>query len=114
MKTQQRYQLTLIFLLGLAIGHQFLQKGFGISIPFLHCYLDDFLAMPLLLAIWRWERNWWWRIPKLKKRDIFFFNLMMILVFELTLPSYSPAYTSDWADGLAYGMGSVLFWQFQP
>lgn len=114
MNAQRFYQITIFSLLVLALAHQLLQKGFGIYLPFLHCYLDDVLAMPIILALWRWERNWWWRIPTLRKRDILFLTCVVIVLFEGMLPHYSTSYTADWADGIAYGAGSILFWWCQP
>ncbi|NBC08817.1 MAG: hypothetical protein GVY26_16625, partial [Bacteroidetes bacterium] len=46
------------FCLLLFTMHQLLQKGFGIHLPFLHAYLDPFLAMPILLGLLEWERRW--------------------------------------------------------
>ena len=114
MSEHQRYQLCILILTGAALGHQLLQKGFGISIPLLHAYLDDVLAMPIFLAIWRWERKQWWQISTLRKRDILLFIIAIFCLFEIILPHHSKAYTADWYDGLAYGLGGVLFWWLQP
>ena len=114
MNENQRYHMAILLLACLAIGHQILQKGFDIFLPLAHCYLDDVLAMPLLLAVWRWERRWWWQIPILRKRDILLFTLFLFFLFEIVLPQYSTAYTADWWDGLAYLVGAILFWWWQP
>ncbi|MEL7425219.1 MAG: hypothetical protein AAFN81_19690 [Bacteroidota bacterium] len=114
MNASQRYHSAIFIIMCLALGHQVLQKGFNVYIPFLHSYLDDILAMPLLLALWRWERNWWWAVSDLRKRELLLFTLVVFCLFELILPKFSSAYTADWNDGLAYSAGSVLFWWCQP
>ncbi len=114
MRPSQRYHFIIFVLVGLALAHQVLQKAFHITLPFLHSYLDDALAMPILLALWRWERQWWWRIETLSKRDILYLTLFVFCLFEFVLPQYSSLYTADWNDGIAYSAGSVLFWWCQP
>lgn len=114
MKAIRHYQIMLLLVVMVAILHQFLQKGLGIDIPFFHAYLDDFLCMPILLALWRWERQLWWEINSFRKRDIIYFTLGIFLLFEMIIPRYSISFTADWYDGIAYTCGSLLYWKFQP
>lgn len=100
-------------ILAVAIVHQLLQKQFAIYIPFLHAYLDDVLCMPLLLALWAWERKLWFAAPAIKKWEIALLTLLVFILFEGILPLYSSAYTADWRDGLAYSGGSWLYWQLR-
>lgn len=113
MKRLKPYYYWLIAFGVVAIGHQVLQKYYGIQLPWLHAYLDDLLAMPLILGLWRWERNLWWQEGTLRKRDIAGLTIVTFILFEFVLPSYSTAFTADWYDGLAYSGGSILFWWIQ-
>ena len=114
MNASRRYHFIILVIVGLACGHQLFQKGFDIHITFLHSYLDDVLAMPIFLALWRWEHRQWWRTSGLHKRDILLLTLLVFCLFELVLPNYISAYTADWNDGLAYCAGSGLFWWCHP
>ncbi len=113
MTTEKRY-LTGILLIGLvAFGHQYLQKQFNLQIPWLHAYLDDILCMPLFLAIWRWEKQLFWRTFQLSRTEILFFTCFIFVLFEGILPRFSMVYTADWKDGLAYSCGSSIFYLLQ-
>jgi hypothetical protein len=113
MTPEKRYTAT-IFLMGLvAFGHQYMQKQFNLQIPWLHAYLDDILCMPLFLAIWRWEKQLFWRTFQLRRMEILFFTCFIFVLFEGILPHFSTAYTADWKDGLAYSCGSSIFYLLQ-
>ncbi len=94
-------------------GNQVLEKGFGIFVPFVHAYLDDLLAIPVILGItlqiYRWihplRQNF-----RFKKEHIFVAFLYVSVVFEGFLPWYSDQYIRDFWDILCYGLGAIIFY----
>lgn len=103
-----RRQLFWISLL-LFAGHQLLQKGFGIYLPFLHAYLDPFLAMPILLGIFDWERRWRYGAAPLQWWEIAVVTLGFSILFEYGFPRWNPRFVTDIYDVLAYGLGAVVY-----
>jgi hypothetical protein len=83
----------------------------SVFIPLLFSYLDDLLAMPIVLTI------------ILAAERIYFRNNNFVLplgwvvgavvafsvFFELMLPPFSQKHTADWLDAVAYSVGAVLF-----
>lgn len=94
-------------------GNQVLEKGFGIFVPLVHAYLDDLLAIPVILGItlqvYRWihplKENF-----RFKKEHIFVAFLYVSVVFEGFLPWYSDQYVRDYWDILCYGLGAIFFY----
>jgi hypothetical protein len=95
--------------------NQILERGFEVYIPYIHSYLDDLLAMPVILGITLQVYRW---IHPLK--DKFVFTKIHIIVgvayfsilFEVLLPLWSPIYTADWFDILCYIFGALVFYRF--
>lgn len=114
MKANQRYYRLIILVFLVALAHQILQKVFNVQIFLLHAYLDDFLCMPILLAIWQWERQLWWKKTSLHKFDLLYFTVFIFIFFEYIIPKFNTSFTADWYDGLAYGCGSLFYWTIQP
>ncbi len=93
--------------------NQILEKSFGIFIPWVHEYLDDLLAIPVILGItlqvYRWihplKENF-----RFKKEHIFVAFLYVSVVFEGFLPWYSDQYVRDYWDILCYGLGAIFFY----
>lgn len=93
--------------------NQLLEKVFGIFVPWVHEYLDDLLAMPVVLGITL--QVFQWIHPKKEK---FRFSKIQVAVgwiyfsflFEFLLPKYSERYTADVWDVFAYGIGAVAFY----
>lgn len=93
--------------------NQLLEKVFGIFLPWVHEYLDDLLAMPVVLGITL--QVFQWIHPKKEK---FRFSKTQVAVgwiyfsflFEFLLPKYSERYTADVWDVFAYGIGAVVFY----
>lgn len=113
MITEKRY-ISGILLIGLvALAHQYLQKECNLQLPWFHAYLDDILCMPLFLAIWRWEKQLFWKTFQLRKTEIFFFTIFIFVLFESILPHFFLVYTADWKDGIAYSCGSSIFYLLQ-
>ena len=93
--------------------NQYLEKVEGIFIPYIHAYLDDLLAMPVVLGltlqIFRWfhpQKNRF----LFTKVQIAIAVLYFSLIFEVILPMRSPLYTRDWWDVLFYAIGAVGFY----
>lgn len=94
--------------------NQFLEKVMKVFIPYVHAYLDDLLAMPVILGITLQVFRW---IHPLK--DDFVFSKTQVAVgwlyfsflFELVLPRWSPIYTADILDVLCYGLGALAFYK---
>jgi surface polysaccharide O-acyltransferase-like enzyme len=101
-------QLFWVSLLLFAV-HQLLQKGFGIHLLFFHAYLDPFLAMPILLGIFEWERNWRYGAPPLRVWEVAVVTISFSVLFEWGFPRWSSRFTADWYDVLAYGLGSAVY-----
>lgn len=95
-------------------ANQYLEKIEGIYLPFVHAYLDDILAMPVVLGITL--QVFQWIHPQRAK---FRFTPVQVLVgwlyfsflFEFLLPKWSDIYVSDPLDVLMYGLGSLLFYR---
>jgi hypothetical protein len=93
-------------------ANQYLEKVEGIFIPYIHEYLDDLLAMPVVLGltlqIFRWFHSqgnaFVFTIPQIAIAVIYF-----SLIFEVILPMRSDVYTRDWWDILFYTIGAVGF-----
>ncbi|MFD2203747.1 magnesium citrate secondary transporter [Shivajiella indica] len=92
--------------------NQVLEKYFGIFIPWIHEYLDDLLAMPVVLGItlqiFRWIHPQKGKF-RFSKIQVAVGWLYFSFLFEFLLPKWSKIYTSDIWDVLAYGIGSLAF-----
>ena len=95
--------------------NQYLEKVKGVFIPYVHAYLDDLLAMPVVLGISLQVFQW---IHPLKagfrftKVQVMVGWLYFCLLFEVLLPKWSDQYVADPWDALAYGIGAVIFYRF--
>ena len=95
--------------------NQILERFFKIFIPWVHSYLDDLLAMPVILGI---TLQIYRKIHP--KKDAFSFSKTQILValiyvslvFELILPHFSNTYISDTYDLVCYTFGAGYFFFF--
>jgi hypothetical protein len=96
-------------------ANQYLERIQHLFIPFVHAYLDDLLAIPVVLGItlqvFRWihpSKNQF----VFTKKQIFVGWLYFSFMFEFALPKWSNTYTSDIFDVVCYGIGSVYFYKF--
>lgn len=93
--------------------NQVLERYFKLFIPFAHSYLDDLLAIPVILGI---TLQVYRKIHP--KKDTFSFTKTQILVaviyvsvvFEWFLPRFSTTYTSDILDVICYFVGGLYFY----
>jgi hypothetical protein len=95
--------------------NQYFEKVQGIFIPFIHAYLDDLLAMPVVLGIalqvFRFIHPF---------KDNFIFTKVQVgigvayfaFLFEIVLPRWSATYTADIWDVLCYAIGAFIFYRF--
>ncbi|WP_207493668.1 hypothetical protein [Aridibaculum aurantiacum] len=102
-----------IICLVLFIIHQVMQKGMNMHHPFMDSYLDNLVAMPVILTLLLAERQWLfkkgntYRLPAL---DIALATLYIILITEILFPLFSEKFTGDWVDAICYALGSLLFY----
>jgi hypothetical protein len=92
--------------------NQYLERIEKIHLPFIHSYLDDLMAMPVILGItlqvYRWIHP---------SRSYFVFTKVQIIVavvyisllFEGLLPLYSDTYIRDVFDVVCYAVGAFYF-----
>jgi hypothetical protein len=94
------------------IIHQVLQKVMDIHFERLDNYLDNLLAMPVILTLLLAERRWLFKkgdtytLPAL---DIGITMLYVISTTEIVFPLFSKEFTGDWVDVFFYAAGAVLF-----
>lgn len=96
----------------LFIIHQLLQKGFGISIPLIDPYLDNLLAMPIILTFLLLEKQFLFRRGekyRLTISEIVIATLFVALISEWLFPALSERFTSDWKDVILYAVGALIF-----
>ena len=85
------------------------------TFPFVHAYLDDILALPVILTlVVAVQRQWIYRNPRyvLSKFQIIFALLYVTVLFEGILPALSARYTRDAWDILGYILGALIFYWF--
>ncbi len=94
--------------------NQGIERIWNIYIPYVHAYLDDLLAMPVIFGITLQVFRW---IHPLKaaftftKIQLFVGWLYFSLIFEVFLPWRSDIYTADPWDVVCYGIGTFLFYK---
>lgn len=83
-------------------------------IPFLHDYLNDLLAMPVILSLALFLMRLIYRNVHyiLSKTQVVFAVIYLALVFELILPFLSTNYVGDIIDVICYMAGGFLFYKF--
>ena len=93
--------------------HQFLQKYLEISVPYIGLYLDNLLAMPIILTLLLAERRFlfkkgkYYRLPLL---DVVVATAYIAFITEVIFPLLSEEFTTDWWDLLFYALGSLVFY----
>lgn len=93
--------------------NQILEKSLGIFIPWVHEYLDDLLAIPVILGITLQIYRWIHPLRdsfRFKKEHVIVAFLYVSLVFEGVLPWYSDQYVRDFWDILSYALGAFVFY----
>ncbi len=101
-----------IICISLFIVHQIVQKGLEISFPLFDRYLDNLLAMPVILTLLLAERQWLFKKGssyKLPVLDITIATIYIIIITEVIFPLLSKNFITDWRDIIFYILGSVIF-----
>ncbi len=108
-----RSPLFLICLL-VFILHQVSQYIFKIPLPFLNNYLDNFLAMPVILFLLLAEKKYIYKQKdqKLSLLFVIIATLYVALVTEWLFPLLSERFTPDWYDLVFYSLGSAFYYFF--
>lgn len=99
----------LIFIL-----HQVSQYIFKIQIPFLNNYLDNFLAMPIILTLLLAEKKYIYKQKdqKLNLSFVILATIYVALVTEWLFPLLSDRFTTDWTDLIFYALGCFFYYLF--
>tara|TARA_R110002050_G_scaffold24128_1_gene64461 strand:+ start:1664 stop:2041 length:378 start_codon:yes stop_codon:yes gene_type:complete len=96
-------------------ANQYLEKIQGLFLPFLHSYLDDLLAIPVVLGItlqifrWIYAKN---KQMVFCRKQVIIGLLYFGFLFEGLLPAWSSTYVRDPFDLVCYGIGAIYFWFF--
>jgi bacteriorhodopsin len=89
-----------------------MQKGLDIHFAAIDRYLDNLLAMPIILSFLMIERRY-----LLSRKQSFNLSILEVLVAtifitvvaEILFPLFSKKFTTDWLDVLFYTLGSLIF-----
>jgi hypothetical protein len=107
-----QYFLLFIILYLYTLGVKFLQFP---SWDWVQFYLADILAIPIICSISlkgvQWVKND--ATQHLSKTKIVVTVIYLIVFFEFVLPYFSPKYTSDYIDCIAYSTGGIIYWFYQ-
>jgi hypothetical protein len=93
--------------------NQYIEKKLCVFIPFVHSYLDDLMAMPVVLGLALQVYRW---IHPLKDRFVFTQVQIWVAVayytfiFEIMLPIWSATYIMDPWDVFYYILGAIWFY----
>lgn len=93
--------------------HQLLQKGLDISLPLIDQYLDNLLAMPIILTFLLVERRILFRRGKgyrLSALDVVMATVYIVIISEIVFPLFSDSFVTDWRDVIFYVLGSLIYW----
>ena len=86
---------------------------------FMHAYLEDLLALPLVLKTGLLSVQWInkrWRSFVLSQREVLVITCLFSVYFEWLMPRSTTAFTADGWDVVCYAAGSAafLFWMNKP
>jgi hypothetical protein len=104
-----------IFCLILFIIHQVMQKGLHLYNTWIDAYIDNILAMPIILSLWRVEKILLWSKGssyKLSILEISVATVYLSLVSEVIFPLFSKKFYTDSIDVVLYCIGAALFFWF--
>ncbi|MFN3917976.1 MAG: hypothetical protein ACK4K0_09555 [Flavobacteriales bacterium] len=98
----------------LALLHYLLQQE-QLSLRIFTSYLDDLLAMPVILPICTSLIRLFFDKPDFKLPVFYLVSTLVVMavVFEWILPDYSTRYTADWIDVPVYAVGTLLYSWFR-
>ena len=93
--------------------HQLMQKALNITYPFFDTYLNNSLAMPIILTLLLAERRWLFKKGsqyQLPVPDTIVTTVYIIFISEILFPLLSQKFTTDWKDVVFYTIGSFIFY----
>lgn len=93
--------------------HQVLQKIFHVNFFWVDSYIDNLVAMPIILSLWQLEKIWLFRKGsnyKLSALEIGVATIYISLISEVIFPLFSKDFTGDIVDVIMYFIGSALFY----
>ena len=90
--------------------HQVGERAFDLSLGAVDSYLDPFLAPPILLGLWLFERQLVFRQPRLSWFETAVATLVLAVVFEEVFPVYEEGFRRDVVDYAFYGLGGLYFY----
>ena len=90
----------------------YILQHFEISSNFSRNYLDDLLALPIILYMAQVLMRWIYRRPQLNLDNLMLLYgfLMVSMAFEWLLPKYFNHLTADYWDILCYAFGTLMFY----
>lgn len=92
------------------ILHQLAERFFGLDVPALDSYLDPFLAPPILLGFWLFERRRLYRAPRLSWFETAVASLILAVIFEEIFPKLREGFARDVVDYAFYVFGGMYFY----
>lgn len=95
------------------IIHQVMQKMLDLSFAPFDRYLDNLLAMPIILTLLLAERRWLFKRGNqytLSLLEIAMATLFILMISEIIFPALSSRFTADWKDVIFYIAGSLIFY----
>ena len=97
----------------LFVIHQLMQKGLDMHFAAIDRYLDNLLAMPIILTFLMIERRYLLVRKKsfhLSALEVLVATFFIVVVAEVFFPLFSRDFTTDWWDVIFYILGSVIFY----
>jgi hypothetical protein len=97
----------------LFILHQLMQKGLNIHFSLVDRYLDNLLAMPIILTFLMLERRYLLGRKKsfdLSLLEVSVATFFIVVVAEIIFPMFSKDFVTDWWDVVFYVSGGILFY----
>ncbi len=109
---KRSFQSFLVFFVFWLIFH--LLKNWIVYPIFLNSYVDDFLVVPMLLTFSLFLQQTWVN-PLFVYSKLFILSVIMYfgIVFEIVIPRFLSAYTSDKYDMITYFAGGIVFYFLQ-
>ena len=97
----------------LVLLHQALQKIWGIHLGFISNHVDNFLCMPIVLSLWKAERELIFNKGedyRVSVFEIIAITIYISIIAEIVFPYFSNSFYGDWMDVVFYFSGAGLYW----
>lgn len=97
----------------LFIMHQAAQKIFNVELGVVDSYLDNLLAMPIILTLLLLERIYlfkWKDYNKLTVTEIIIATAFIAFMSEVVFPAFSDKFTGDWLDVIFFFLGALIYY----